>query len=84
MDRTPDALSLALVIDLFGTLLLAGFVMYGQRALNEYWDRVEGRRLGYRVSVWQWILLGIGGLLLAYDFITSLGALAASFMLASY
>ncbi|MCX2726277.1 hypothetical protein OO015_02055 [Thermomicrobium sp. 4228-Ro] len=52
--------------------------------MNAYWDAVERRPLPYRVSVWQWVLVVIGGFFFAYDLLTSLGVLAASFVLASY
>jgi len=84
IDFTPDDIVFALMVDWLGTLLLVGFVAYGQQALNEYWDTVEHRPLRYRVSVWQWILLAIGGFSFVYGFLTDLGVLAASFMLAAY
>lgn len=81
---TPDDVTLTVALSLSGTLLIVGWVVYGQQALNDYWDRQAGRPLRYRVGVWQWVLLVLGGVYVIYDLLTMLGALVASYMLASY
>lgn len=83
-DFTTDDVTLAIVLSLFGTLLTVGWVVYGQQALNDYWDRQVRRPLRYQVGVWQWLVLVLGGLRVIYDLVTMLGVLVASFMLAAY
>lgn len=80
---TPEGVALAIVLSLFGMLLTGGLLVYGQQALNDYWDHQAQRPLHYQVGVWQWLVLVLGGLLVIYYLVTMLSVLVVSSMLAS-